>query len=288
MPQRTRFQLKSACRWIEPESRTACSQSSSRNYDRVRKTRSKRSVRPSFILFGYAHLIALTITVLAPLILAVMARRKPGVDLSIRYGLAAALAGGWLGWFVLFAARGWLTRANALPFNLCDWAEVALIVALLTRNSFAYGLGYFWGLGGTVQGLVTPDIGAGFPDPQFLFFFLNHGGIIVALLYLTLGSGLRPWPRQLPGIVAATLAYAGVAGTADFFLDTNYGFLRAKPANASLLDFLSPWPWYIPELVAIGLLSLAIYYVPFVILDWVRLKRSEGRAAPNSAGASSG
>ena len=29
------------------------------------------------------------------------------------------------------------------------------------------------------------------------------------------------------------------------------------------MDFLSPWPWYIPELVAIGLLSLLLYYVPF-------------------------
>ena len=245
-------------------------------------------MRPSFILFGPAHLIALAITVLMPMALAAVARCQPTLDRPIRYGLAAILAGGWLGWLVLFAARGWLTRANALPFNLCDWAEVALIVALLSRNGFAYGLGYFWGLGGTVQGLVTPDIGAGFPDPQFLFFFLNHGGIIVALLYLTLGSRLRPWPRQLPGIVAATLAYAGVAGLADFFLGTNYGFLRAKPANASLLDFLSPWPWYIPELVAIGLLSLALYYAPFAILDGLRLNRREDRASSSSTGASSG
>ena len=93
---------------------------------------------------------------------------------------------------------------------------------------------------------MTPDIGRGFPDPQFILFFINHGGIIAALLYLTLGTGLRPVPASLPRVVIfASFAYAGVAGAADFLLGTNYGFLRAKPANASILDFLSPWPWYI-------------------------------------------
>jgi hypothetical integral membrane protein (TIGR02206 family) len=189
------------------------------------------------------------------------------LDASIRLGLAALLAGGWLCWYALFGLRGWLTLSNALPLNLCDWAAVALIVALVHPRQRIYELGYFWGLGGTVQGLITPDIGRGFPDPQFIFFFINHGGIIASLLYLTLGTGLRPTPRSLPRVVFATLAYAGVAGAADFLLGTNYGFLRAKPANPSLLDFLSPWPWYIPELVLIGLASVLIYYSPFFLRD---------------------
>jgi uncharacterized membrane protein YwaF len=64
-----------------------------------------------------------------------------------------------------------------------------------------------------------------------------------------------------------------VAGIADWALSTNYGFLRAKPPGASLLFLMSPWPWYIPELVAIGILSLMVYYLPFAVLDWSRRKR---------------
>jgi hypothetical integral membrane protein (TIGR02206 family) len=199
----------------------------------------------------------------------------------IRHALAAILAAGWLAWFALFAARGWLTLSNSLPLNLCDWATAALIVALLTRDPTAYVLGYFWGLGGTLQALATPDIARGFPDPQFLFFFLNHDGVIAALLYLTLGAGLRPRPRQLPWVVAATLVYAGVAGATDYLLGVNYGFLRAKPANASLLDFLAPWPWYIPELVAIGLISLLAYYLPFLLADLLSAYRTRERASPS-------
>jgi hypothetical integral membrane protein (TIGR02206 family) len=226
--------------------------------------------RPLFVLFGAAHLAMLALALLVPTVLALPTRKSPALDRPIRFVLAATLAGGWLCWYALFAARGWLTLDNGLPLNLCDWAAVALIAALLTRGAFAYELGYFWGLGGTLQGLITPDIAYGFPDPQFIFFAINHAGIITALLYLTF-TGMRPLAASLPRVVAATLGYALVAGAADFALGTDYGFLRAKPANASLIDFLSPWPWYIPELVGIGILSLLVYYAPFWLRDvWRR------------------
>jgi hypothetical integral membrane protein (TIGR02206 family) len=133
-------------------------------------------------------------------------------------------------------------------------------------------LGYFWGLGGTLQGLITPEISYDFPDPQFIFFFINHAGIIAALLYLSF-MGRRPYPASLPRVAAASIAYALVAGAADYLLGVNYGFLAAKPATASIMDFLFPWPWYIPELVAIGILSLLVYYTPFWVLDSWRRRR---------------
>jgi hypothetical integral membrane protein (TIGR02206 family) len=231
-------------------------------------------VRPPFVLFGLPHLVALALTVATPLALSALLRlgRVP-LDRVARLGFAAFLTAGWICWLILFAQRGWLTIGNGLPLNLCDWACTALIVALLTRGQFAYELGYFWGLGGTLQGMITPDLAYDFPDPQFLFFFGEHGGIIAALLYLTLGTGLRPRPSSLPRVAVATLLYATIAGIADWWLGTNYGFLRAKPAGASLLSFLAPWPWYIPELMAAGILSLMVYYLPFAALDWSRRKR---------------
>ena len=107
-----------------------------------------------------------------------------------------APAAGWICWYCS-ASHGILTLDNALPLNLCDWASAALIVALLTRNQLAYELGYFWGLGGTLQGVLTPTIYYDFPDPQFFFFFIQHGGVIAALLYLTLGTrhAARRWRR---------------------------------------------------------------------------------------------
>ena len=234
-------------------------------------------MRPAFVMFGSSHLMMLVLAALAPILLALVVRQRPVLDHSIRLSLAALLLGGWLCWYALFWARGWLSLDNGLPLNLCDWAAMILIVALITKQQFAYELGYFWGLGGSLQGLLTPDIAYDFPDPQFIFFAVNHAGIITTLLYLTF-TGLRPRLAVLPWVAAASVFYALVAAAADYALHVNYGFLAHKPVNASVMDFLSPWPWYIPELVGIGILSLLIYYAPFLI--WRPAERRPGKVRP--------
>jgi hypothetical integral membrane protein (TIGR02206 family) len=226
-----------------------------------------------FLLFGPSHLTAIACTLLVPLALSLLARHERlgrRTDRVARAALAAFLLLGWLGWWGLSAARGTLGIDNGLPMNLCDWAEIALLVALLTRHQFAYELGYFWGLGGTLQGVLTPPLYWDFPDPQFLFFFIQHGGVVASLLYLTLGTRLRPTWRSLPRVVAATFGYLAAAALVDWLLGANYGFLRAKPAGQNLLTLMSPWPWYIPELVAAGLVFVLLYYVPFALVDMLR------------------
>lgn len=188
----------------------------------------------------------------------------------MRWLLAALLAGEWISFYAVFWARGWFTWSNGLPLSLCDWAEAVLIVALLSRNQFAYELGYFWGLGGSLQALITPDLAYGFPDVRFLLFMADHAGIIASLLYLTLGTGMRPVPASLPRVAAASLVYPMVAGVADYALGANYGYLHDKGGHVSLLTLLAPWPWYIGELVMIGFMSVAVYYAPFFVFDLLR------------------
>lgn len=231
---------------------------------------------PRFVPFGPPHLIAIALAVLVPLGLALFVRTVrfgARADRLVRAGLALFLVAGWIGWLWTGWHGGILGWDNGLPLNLCDWAEAALVVALLTRHQVAYELGYFWGLGGTLQGLLTPPLYLGWPDPQFLFFFIQHGGVVASLLYLTLGTRLRPTWGSLPRVVAATLFYAGFVGLLDALTGSNYGFLRAKPEGTNLLTFMSPWPWYIPELVATGLIFVLVYYAPFALADWYRRAR---------------
>ncbi len=50
-----------------------------------------------------------------------------------------------------------------------------------------------------------------------------------------------------------------------------------KPDVQSLLTLLAPWPWYILEYEAVGLVTFLILYLPFAVLDWrkgVRAARS--------------
>ena len=226
-------------------------------------------MRPNFILFGPAHLTVIALALAVPLLFWFIARTRPALDRPLRLSLAALLAGGWIGWYALSFARGWITLQTGLPLNLCDWAAAALIMALIRPNQFAYELGYFWGLGGTLQGLITPEVSYNFPDPQFIFFFINHAGIVAALLYLSF-MGCRPYPASLLRVAGATFFYVGAAAIFDILLGVNYGFLAEKPKTASIMDMLSPWPWYIPELVLIGILSLLIYYIPFAVMDGLK------------------
>ncbi|HUO02516.1 MAG TPA: TIGR02206 family membrane protein [Rhizomicrobium sp.] len=222
---------------------------------------------PPFILFGPAHLTALALAVLFPLAAGAVTRVCPSGDRWVRWFLAILLLGEWSAFYLVFWQHGWLDLHNGLPLSLCDWAEGVLIVALLSRNQFAYELGYFWGLSGSLQALITPDLAYGFPDMRFLIFMADHAGIIASLLYLTFGTRLRPTLASLPRVIAASLVYPLVAGAADYALGANYGYLHDKGGHVSLLTLLAPWPWYIGELVLIGLLSIAVYYAPFFLLD---------------------
>ena len=235
---------------------------------------------PRFVLFGPPHLTAIALTLTVPLALALLARHEhlgQHADRLARMGLAGLLVAGWLCWYSLAAWRHELRLDYGLPMNLCDWAEIALVVALLTRGHFAYELGYFWGLGGTLQGMLTPTLYYDFPDLQFIFFFIQHGGVIAALLYLTLGTRLRPTAASLPRVIGASFAYLGAAALLDWSFGLNYGFLRAKPLGQNLLGLMSPWPWYIPELVAAGMGFVLLYYLPFALLDWTRHRKAPSR-----------
>jgi hypothetical integral membrane protein (TIGR02206 family) len=229
-----------------------------------------------FVLFGPGHLAVLALTFILPFMLAMMTRvtLAPAVDRVFRTAFAVWLLATWIVWFWLIFDRGWQSAQTLLPMHLCDWACIAVIITMLVPNQRSYELAYFWALAGTLQGLLTPDLAIGFPDLRFLVFFAFHGGVIGGVLYLTFGSRMRPYPSSIPRLIVATLIYAAVAACVDWTYKVNFGYLRAKPSQASVLDFLAPWPWYIAELMAIGAISIFVFYAPFFIADRMRMKNS--------------
>jgi hypothetical integral membrane protein (TIGR02206 family) len=238
-----------------------------------------------FVFLGPSHLTAIALTFAAPAMLSALKRRNDSerADRIIRLGLAGLIAANWLGWMALLYFRHWFNIGNEIPLNLCDWATVAVFVALVHPTQKSFELAYFWGLCGTLQALITPDCVYDFPDAQFTLFFVYHGGIIAAVLYLTLGRGMRPVPASFPRVIGWTLFYAAAAGMADWLLGTDYGFLRAKPDHPTFLDLLSRWPWYLPELFIAALVFMAIVYAPFFLRDWMTR-----RAAPAALQAGTG
>jgi len=223
-----------------------------------------------FVLFHASHLTVLALTVAVPLMLAAIARGRPRLERAIRFIFALQIAGIWAVWFVVFHRMGWLDLGNGLPMDLCSWAAIATIVTLVRPNQKSYELAYFWALAGTIQGLLRPGIPYDFPEFRFIEFSLFHGGIIAAVVFLTFGAGMRPYFSSFPRVIAWSFVYMAAAGATDWALGVDYGFLRSKPIYPSLFDLMPAWPWYLPVLVVLGLVSMLIYYAPWLVADLAR------------------
>jgi hypothetical integral membrane protein (TIGR02206 family) len=220
-----------------------------------------------FVPFETAHLIALALIVVVALGLPLLVRSlAPQASRLIARGLAALiLLQELVQLLLLVQARGW--SAELLPLQLCSLALYLTAWTLLSPGARTFETAYFWGLGGTTQALLTPDLAQGFPDPAFLLFFLGHGLVIVGIAYAGILFRLRPQLGSLVRVPAITLAAAAVAQIANLALGTNFMYLMAKPNGPSLLDWLGPWPWYWLGLVAVALVSFGLLYLPFLIHD---------------------
>lgn len=154
---------------------------------------------------------------------------------------------------------------NVVPLHLCDIASVICAFALITRKQLLCELSYFWGLAGTLQGLLTPALYYPFPHPICIAFFLHHGIVVATALILPLGLGWRPHKGAYLRVFSLILIYALFAGITNWILGTNYGFLSQKPEQASLLDIMPSWPYYIPILIGIAALFLFFLSLPFLL-----------------------
>lgn len=227
---------------------------------------------PHFVPFGKAHLLAIGLAFEIPVILAFVVRiaKSKALADAVRWAFAVELIATYALWYWLLYERGWMAVGNMLPMHLCDWAAIVCIVSLIRPNQRTYELAYFWALTGTLQATLTPELALGWPDPRFIVFFGFHCGVIAAVMYMMLGMKMRPTPQSLPRVIAWTLFYGVAAGLVDWIFGVNFGFLAAKSKNPSVLDLLSPWPWYILELVPIALVFILILYSPFFIADRLR------------------
>src|SRR5438309_2151946 len=143
---------------------------------------------------------SLPLVVIAAVIAAVLiaARRRPGhwVDHGARV-VAVAVVVAEVGWWVITIAQGTWTVRWSLPLHLCEAGCFLLAAALWWRARFAFETSYFWGLGGTLPGLFTPDIPGHFPQPVFFQYYTEHGLIVLGALYLVVALRMRPARRPM-------------------------------------------------------------------------------------------
>lgn len=232
-----------------------------------------------FVIFGASHWLAIVLSIgaAAGLVFLLRRGRNPGVERAVCVSLAvilfaAVLADPVITWF-RFASGGPLAwrkvHESAWPFYLCDWAAVICGLALLRRSQRLAEIGWCWGMGGTLQGLVYPtSLSYDLPNPDWFAFFAEHGGVPVAGVVLVFGLGLRPQPGALWRAWIALWIYLAVASVVNLFFIhaagyplTNYGFVCSS--DYSPFAILGPWPVYVVGMaLALGVL-FALLTAPF-------------------------
>jgi hypothetical integral membrane protein (TIGR02206 family) len=231
----------------------------------------------SFQPFGLAHLLVIAVTIALPFILAAFVRKSrwPRSERVIARLLAVFLLFNYLGYELYLIVTGGLVWQKALPFQLCDWAMITVIVAMLTGRERWLEVAYFWGIGGTAQAILTPDLKYAFPDIRFLTFFMAHSGIVIAIAFVMIMRGFRPYWSSIWRTFAWSELYFVLAFITDLVTGQNYGYLWRKPEATSLLSLLSDhWAVYLLQLHLLALLFFFALYCPFWIYDLATRRRS--------------
>ena len=233
-------------------------------------------MEPEFQPYGLPHLAVIFLTIVLSFALAaVVWRTKSGrVEKVIIAILSAVLVLNYVVYLIFIRSRGTTTWQQMLPMQLCDWGMVVVIVAMWTGNQRWFEVAYFWGIGGTLQAVLTPNLPFGFPDWRFISFFTSHCGIIIGVVFLMLTRRYRPYPMSIVRAFLWSEFYFVVTFITDKLTGFNYGFLLHKPEAFSILSFLSDsQPLYLLQMHGLALSFFLALYVPFAIYDLVRCKR---------------
>ena len=227
-----------------------------------------------FQFLGVSHIVVLVLIIALPVALSVLVRKA---DSSVITNAVCYLLGGTL---IVNEVGLWAYRMATvqsfgeflqkhLPLHICGVALFVVVFTLFRRNQTLYEIAYFWGIVGTLNAVLTPQLEVGFPHYRFFQYFIVHGGIVVSVLFATWGLKMRPTLKGLLRSFLLVNLYMVVIAGLNLLLKSNYMFICEPPDTKSPF-FFAPWPWYIPILDGMALVLFFIVYSPFLIGDWLR------------------
>lgn len=212
-------------------------------------------------LFGPTHLALLAGTVVLAIVAVALCRRRPSIQFALRMGLGWGMMLNEVVWLVYRYSHEGIHLPN-LPLQLCDFSLWMTIAACLTLQLAVVEFAYFAGLAGAGMALLTPDLYRPWPSYPAIYFFVAHGGIVIAVAALVFG-GISPLRRgAVWRAFGMLLLYAGAVGAFNAAFGSNYMYLCRKPKNASLLDVLGPWPMYLVAGAAAALVLFWLLWLP--------------------------
>lgn len=217
------------------------------------------------LLLSSSHIFALMIA-LSLILLLYFLRNRKYTNVYGRWAIFGCLllSEAWLNYW--YITTDMWDISYTLPFQLCSISLYLCMWMLITRQTWTFEVVYFLGLGGALQALITPELFYDFPHFRFLHFFAAHIAIILSVFYML-------WVEKKTITIKSMWKAFGalqLIAILVFFINKqtggNYMFLARKPSNASIIDLLGPYPWYILSLEMVVIIMFLILYAPLLIL----------------------
>ncbi|MFC5603365.1 TIGR02206 family membrane protein [Sporosarcina koreensis] len=217
-----------------------------------------------FVMFSFVHISAL-LFIASIIVLLFWQRQRLQMNVhrlkKAEHAFALSLLAIDITYHIWLISTGRWGLDDALPLELCSISLFVSIVLLLTGNRHLIDFVIFAGIGGALQALATPVLDMNFPHFRFFHFFYTHTGIILTGLYFVWVKGYEPTFKGVVKTMLIINALLPIIIAINWLVHGNYMFLRMKPQNGSLLDFLGPYPWYILSLEAVAFIIFTVIWL---------------------------
>ena len=164
---------------------------------------------------------------------------------------------------------------NSLPLHLCGISSLVIIYIMFKYNQSMYEYLVLLGIPSAIHSILTPQFINGWDGYYFPEFYLSHGAILLAPLYLSINYNyklrLNSWITAFRnGLLLA--CFIGVINlTIGYFhgITPNYLYLCEAPIADNPLLFTTQWPYYFFVLVIFMFIHIIMIYYIFKVIGKV-------------------
>ena len=171
--------------------------------------------------------------------------------------------------YLWYLTSGSFSLKESLPLYTCRIAIIVSVFMLIRPKQWMVDLVYFWGFTGSFIAILSPDTST-FTYPHFMFlqYFVGHGLLIFTSIYMIKIKKFIIDLNSFFRVLKFTAVYIITIVPVNYITGGNYAYLNGKPEAATVLDFLPPYPYYIPIIIFFMITIFFIALLPFFYKIW--------------------
>lgn len=164
---------------------------------------------------------------------------------------------------------------NSLPLHLCGISSLVIIFIMFKYNQSMYEYLVLLGIPSAIHSILTPQFINGWDGYYFPEFYLSHGAILLAPLYLSINYDYKlrvsSWFTAFRNGLILALFIGVINLVIAYFYGTmpNYLYLCQAPIADNPLLFTTDWPYYFFILVIFMFIHIIIIYYIFKLIGKV-------------------